>query len=270
MSGFRACVLIPTYDNPDTIAQVVTSVLPYTRDIVVVDDGSGPRAQAVIAQLAERGQAHVVRRAHNGGKGAAVKTGLAAAKELGFSHALQLDADGQHAVQDIPRFLAEAEAHPTSLILGTPQFAADAPRARLYGRQVSVFFVHLETWGFGHTIADPLCGFRVYPIESALACAPRADRMDFDPEIAVRMVWHGVSTRNLPTEVRYIPRAQGGVSHFQLVRDNLRISLVHTRLMCIASLRFFLGLVWSRWARRVASGTRPHLPPRQRPAAPSK
>jgi glycosyltransferase involved in cell wall biosynthesis len=198
----------------------------------------------VLQELQERGLAHVVRRPHNGGKGAAVKTGLAAARDLGFTHALQLDADGQHCATDIPRFLAQAEANPSCLILGTPEFAADAPRARIYGRQVSIVFVHLETRG--RAIADPLCGFRVYPVTAALACAPRADRMDFDPEIAVRMVWRGVGVLNLPTQVRYIPRAQGGVSHFQLVRDNLRISWMHTRLICIAILRLVFGFLRPR------------------------
>ncbi|MET0389208.1 MAG: glycosyltransferase family 2 protein [Polyangiales bacterium] len=243
-SGFRPCVLIPTYDNPDTIAQVVESVRPYVPDVIVVDDGSHERARTAIDALGESARATVVRREHNGGKGAAVKTGLAAAQAQGYSHALQVDADGQHCVEDIPRFLDEARTHPTSLVLGAPQFGADAPRARIYGRQVSIGFVHLETGG--RVIADPLCGFRVYPVDAALRCAPRADRMEFDPEIAVRMVWQGVPVRNLPTHVRYIPRDQGGVSHFQLVRDNVRISFMHSRLVCLAILRVLFGWLWSR------------------------
>ena len=234
-SVFRPCVIVPTYDNPDTIAAVVHSIRTYIRDVIVVDDGSGPRAQAAIDELRASGLAHVVRREHNGGKGAAVKSGFQAAAELGYTHAMQLDADGQHHVEDIPKFLAAAEANPTHLVLGEPQFDASAPRARLWGRQVSIGFVHLETGS--RVIHDPLCGYRVYPLPSALACAPRANRMDFDPEIAVRMVWRGVRVLNLPTRVRYISRAEGGVSHFQLVRDNLRISFMHTRLMCLAIMR---------------------------------
>jgi glycosyltransferase involved in cell wall biosynthesis len=247
MSVFRVCVLIPTYDNPDTIVSVVESVRCFTHDIVVVDDGSAAPARAVITGLQERGWAHVVRRPHNGGKGAAVKTGLQAARELGFTHALQLDADGQHCVSDIPRFVDEARTHPECLVLGTPQFADDAPRARIYGRQISIGFVHLETGS--RAIADPLCGYRVYPVTAALSCAPRADRMEFDPEIAVRMVWQGVRVRNLPTHVRYISREQGGVSHFQLVRDNARISFMHTRLVCLALLRLLLARLRSPSAR---------------------
>jgi len=244
--SFRPVVLIPTYDNPDTIERVVQSVRQYLQDVIVVDDGSGPRAQQVIESLSERGLADVVRRAQNGGKGAAVKTGLARAHALGFSHAMQVDADGQHAVQDIPRFLEEAQRHPHALILGVPQFDADAPKARLYGRMISIGFVHLETRG--RTIEDPLCGFRVYPVATALRAAPHADRMEFDPEIAVRMVWQGAEVRNLPTRVRYIPRDQGGVSHFQLFRDNFRISFMHTRLMCIMIFSVILSFLrLRRW-----------------------
>lgn len=229
MSGFRACVIIPTYDNPHTIADVVQSAREHVPDVIVVDDGSAAPAQRVLAELAARGEAQVIRREHNGGKGAAVKQGFAVALAQGFTHALQIDADGQHCSADIPVFLETARQRPEALILGSPQFSADAPKARLWGRLISVFFVHLETGG--RVIQDPLCGYRVYPLAAALACAPRSDHMEFDPEIAVRMVWRGVPVHNLTTAVRYVSRAQGGVSHFKLVRDNLRISLMHSRLM---------------------------------------
>jgi glycosyltransferase involved in cell wall biosynthesis len=242
--SFRPCVIVPTFDNPDTIARVVESIRAHIQDVIVVDDGSGPRAQAVIAELRERGLVRVVRRDQNGGKGAAVKSGFAAAAKSGYTHALQLDADGQHDVSDIPKFLAAAATDPGCLVLGAPVFDAAAPRARTVGRRVSVGFAHLETRD--RSIDDPLCGFRVYPLASALACAPRADHMDFDPEIAVRMVWRGVRVRNVPTRVRY---ERGGVSHFQLVRDNVRISLMHSRLMCIMIVRLVVGLVFGQRAR---------------------
>jgi acyl-coenzyme A synthetase/AMP-(fatty) acid ligase len=239
ISGFRPCVLVPTYDNPDTITDVVRGIRRYLSDVVVVDDGSGERARRAIEALGSAGLAHVVRHEHNLGKGAAVKSGFQAALALGFTHALQVDGDGQHTLEDIPRFLEAAALDPTRLVLGAPIFDASVPAARLYGRRISVFWAGIET--SGRVISDPLCGFRVYPLASALACTPRARRMDFDPEIAVRMVWHGVPVLNLETRVRYLPRDQGGVSHFQMVRDNVRISLMHTRLACLALLRALLG-----------------------------
>jgi glycosyltransferase involved in cell wall biosynthesis len=239
MTSFRPCVLLPTFDNPATIANVVARVRAYVQDVVIVDDGSAEPARNIIAELGTRGLAHVVRRAQNGGKGAAVKSGFRAAADLGYTHALQVDADGQHSVEDIPRFLQHAAANPECLVLGAPSFDASVPKARLYGRQLTVIWTHVETGG--RVISDPMCGFRVYPLAAALQCAPRANRMDFDPEIAVRMVWHGTRVLTLPTHVRYVSREQGGVSHFQLVRDNLRITLMHTRLVCLAVLRLLSG-----------------------------
>lgn len=229
MSGLRVCALIPTYDNPRTIAHVVARVRQHLPDVIVIDDGSAAPAQHVLAEIAARGEAQVVWREHNGGKGAAVKQGFALAISQGYTHALQIDADDQHCSADIPRFLEAARRQPDALILGSPQFSSDAPKSRLWGRLISVFFVHLETGG--RVINDPLCGYRLYPLAAALACAPRSNHMEFDPEIAVRMAWRGVPVQNLTTAVRYVSRAEGGVSHFKLVRDNVRISLMHSRLM---------------------------------------
>jgi glycosyltransferase involved in cell wall biosynthesis len=227
--SFRPCVLIPTYDNPATVRGVVEAARAHLSDVVLVDDGSGAEGRAVCDAIARDGLAHLERRAHNGGKGAAVKTGFAAARRLGFSHAVQIDADGQHDASDIARFVAEARAHPDALILGRPIFDETQPRARALARKLSVFWARVETGG--PVIADPLCGFRVYPLEAALAADARGDHMEFDLEIPVRMAWAGTPVRNLPTRVRYLRREEGGVSHFQLGRDNARISWLHTRLV---------------------------------------
>jgi glycosyltransferase involved in cell wall biosynthesis len=227
--SFRPCVLIPTYDNPATVRGVVEAARAHLSDVVLVDDGSGAEGRAVCDAIARDGLAHLERRAHNGGKGAAVKTGFAAARRLGFSHAVQIDADGQHDASDIARFVAEARAQPDALILGRPIFDETQPRARALARKLSVFWARVETGG--PVIANPLCGFRVYPLEAALAADARGDHMEFDLEIPVRMAWAGTPVRNLPTRVRYLRREEGGVSHFQLGRDNARISWLHTRLV---------------------------------------
>jgi polyprenyl-phospho-N-acetylgalactosaminyl synthase len=236
MTAFRPCAVIPTYDNPETIAKVVRAVRQHLGDVIVVDDASHEPAASRISELQASGVARVVRRAANGGKGAAVKTGLAEAHACGFTHAVQVDADGQHAIEDIPRFVAAAAERPAALVLGQPVFDASVPKARLYGRKISVFWAWIET--FGDVVGDPLCGFRVYPVSSALAARARGDRMDFDPEIAVRLAWMGVPVVRLPTRVRYVPAAEGGVSHFQGLRDNLRISWIHTRLVIEACFRW--------------------------------
>lgn len=238
MSDFRPCVLVPTYNNPATVRSVVERAREHLDAVVVVDDGSHHEARAVLDAMARDGLAHVHRRARNGGKGAAVKDGFRVALERGYTHALQVDADGQHALDDIPRFLDAARQRPEALVLGRPLFDATAPKARRIGREITRFWTHVEAGG--PVIADPMCGFRVYPLRAAIESNTRGDAMDFDPEIAVRMVWMGVPVINLPTRVRYIARGDGGVSHFRMVRDNALISWMHTRLMLTRIARWFV------------------------------
>lgn len=231
----RIAALIPTFDNPDTIRRVVEAVRVFVPDVLVVDDGSAEPGRRAVAELQATGLAMVVHRTRNGGKGAAVKTGLRALHERGFSHALQIDADGQHDVHDIPRFIAAAREHPHALVTGTPEFDASAPKARVVGRQITRFWTNVET--LGRVITDPMCGFRVYPIAAALQVKVRGDAMDFDPEIAVAIAWQGAPVLNLPTRVRYFGADEGGVSHFRLWRDNALISWMHTRQVCALLIR---------------------------------
>jgi glycosyltransferase involved in cell wall biosynthesis len=231
MSGFRPCVVIPTHDNPATIRAVVEQVRRRLPDVVVIDDASGEAGRAEVARLGAEGLAHVRRLARNSGKGGAVKAGFSFAEELGYTHALQVDADGQHELADLGTFLARARERPEALVLGAPIFDRDVPRGRLLARQITRFWTHLETGG--RVIEDPMCGFRVYPL-AAVRGLRTGDWMDFDIEVAVRLVWRGVPVVNLPTRVHY---PSEGVSHFQLVRDNVRISWLHTRLVCGALVR---------------------------------
>jgi glycosyltransferase involved in cell wall biosynthesis len=233
--GFRPCVLIPTFDNPRTIRRVVEAARGHVDDVIVIDDGSGPRGAEVVAAIGRDGLAHVRRLDQNAGKGAAVRAGFALAVRMGYTHALQVDADDQHELDDIPRFLAEARARPDALVLAAPLFEADAPRCRVLGRELTRFWTNVAA-GRG-PISDAMCGFRVYPLEAAIAAGAAGNRMEFDIEIAVRMVWRGTPTVNLPTRVRYLPADAGGVSHFRMVGDNVRISWLHTRLASTAIVR---------------------------------
>ncbi|HET6438008.1 MAG TPA: glycosyltransferase family 2 protein [Anaeromyxobacter sp.] len=235
----RVCAVIPTFDNPRTVRAVVERVRAHLPDVIVVDDGSGPEGREVVRALSAEGLAHVCRRETNGGKGAAVRAGFWEARRLGFTHALQIDADGQHDPEDIPRFLEVLARDPAALVLGRPVFDESAPASRRKGRLVSRFFTDLETGG--RVIEDPLCGYRLYPVEAALRAGSRGDRMEFDAEIAVRMVWQGEPVVNLPTRVRYLSPEQGGVSHFRLLRDNARISWAHTRMCTGALIRLLTG-----------------------------
>jgi glycosyltransferase involved in cell wall biosynthesis len=230
--AFSPCALIPTYDNPDTVRDVVERVAAYL-PVFVVDDGSAGPGRAAVEAIGVDGLAHVHHRERNGGKGAAVTTGFTLAQAQGYTHALQVDADGQHALDDIPRFIEAARTDPTALVLGAPIYDESAPKGRLIGRQITRFWTNIET--YGRVIEDPMCGFRVYPVAPACEVAPRCgERMDFDIEVAVRLVWAGLPVINLPTKVRY---DVGGVSHFHLVRDNLLISWMHSKLVVTSWLR---------------------------------
>lgn len=226
----KPCVVVPFYNHEHAIGGVVQRLAATGLDGFLVDDGSHPRCAPVLDALAAEHAAWLtlVRLPVNGGKGAATSAGFAAASAAGYTHALQVDADGQHCVEDIPRFLAAARTAPTAVIAGAAVFGPDVPRHRHYGRYATHVMVWINTLSFN--IRDSMCGFRLYPLAPALTAwgAMRAGRrMDFDSEILVRMHWAGVPVVNLPTAVRY---PDDGVSHFDLCRDNLRISAMHTRL----------------------------------------
>ena len=184
MSDFRLCALVPTYDNPETVGRVVDRIRELLPEVLVVDDGSGAQGQAVCEALAREGRAVVVRHPVNRGKGAAVRTGLEAARAAGFSHVFQIDADGQHDLAAIPGFVAAARARPDAAVLGHPVYEASAPRLRTAGRELTRFWVDLEVGGRGR-IVDAMIGFRIYPIAATLALDTRCDRMAFDVEVAV-------------------------------------------------------------------------------------
>jgi len=227
--GFRVCAVIPTFDNAATVRDAVLAVRAHVPDVVLVDDGSGPEGRAACEGLAADGLVELVRREANGGKGAAVKAGLAAARARGFTHVFQVDADGQHDAARMADFLATARERPEALVLGYPAFDASAPRLRRFGHGFTAFWVGLELGGTGRVV-DTQCGFRVYPLPAALAARARGDHMDFDIEIVVRLARAGTPVVNLPVGVRYLSARAGGVSHFQPLRDNARFFRLHSRL----------------------------------------
>jgi len=233
---FKPCILVPTYNNPQTVRDVVERARGYLTDVIVVDDGSGPEGRAACEAIGSDGLAHVHHRARNGGKGAAVKSGFSSARELGYTHALQIDADSQHDLESIPRFLEAAQDRPSSLVLGYPVYDETVPTVRRIARGITRFWVALEVGR--KTIYDAMVGFRVYPLDAVDEASVRGDRMDFDIEVAVKMAWSGVDVVNLPVRVRYLQPSEGGVSHFQPLRDNLRFFGLHTRLCTQACFRW--------------------------------
>jgi glycosyltransferase involved in cell wall biosynthesis len=220
-----------------------------------VIDGSTDGSERAVLDLARSEPGlRVIVRSCNGGKGAAVLTGAQAALAAGYSHALVMDADGQHPADRIPDFMALSKGDPSALVLGRPVFGPEAPLVRLQGRKLSVGLVRFEILGEG--IDDPLFGFRVYPLMPLVREMARtrwARRYDFDPEMAVRLFWSGVPTINRAAPCRYRARQEGGISHFHYVRDNFRMVWLHTRLITHLLLRRWLDARRARLARRVSA-----------------
>lgn len=235
------CIVIPFYNHAGAIAQVVDALRPLRLPCRIVDDGSDDTSQQVLAQIAAREDWVIVQRLPvNQGKGGAVMAGCDAACAAGFTHAVQIDADGQHDVADVARLLEQARRHPQSLVSGQAVYDESVPRSRLYGRYITHVWVWINTLSF--EIRDSMCGLRVYPLAAACAIWRRhriGRRMDFDTEIMVRLSWSGVPIISIPTRVTY---PADGVSHFRLLRDNLFISFMHARLFAGMLLRLPLLL----------------------------
>ena len=245
-------VLIPTYNTGDLVLRTVREALAVWAPVWVVVDGSDDgSAEKLEAMAKEEPNLTVIRHDRNRGKGSAVLTGLDRADREGFEGVLVMDADGQHPANRIARFMEVSAARPGGLVLGLPVFDASAPAERLFGRKFANFFANLETWWGG--IGDCLFGFRVYPVRPLLEVMRGcyfARRFDFDPEVAIRLVWRGVPVVNIPCPCRYLGADEGGVSHFNYLRDNLLLTWMYHRLMAGMLLRIPI-LLFRRLAGRV-------------------
>jgi glycosyltransferase involved in cell wall biosynthesis len=226
-------VLIPSYNTGPKLVETVRAARAAWAPVWVVVDGSTDGSEALLRQAMDSDpMLRIISLPVNGGKGAAVLAGLEAASAAGFTHALLMDADGQHPADSIGRFMQASAARPEALILGQPVFGPEAPRLRVRGRRISNWWANLET--LGALIGDSLFGFRVYPIAPLLRVMRGSRwmrRFDFDPEAAVRLAWAGLPMVNLPAAVRYLAPDEGGVSHFRYGRDNVLLTAMHTRLV---------------------------------------
>jgi glycosyltransferase involved in cell wall biosynthesis len=244
-------ILIPTYNPGPKVYETVRAARHCWNPVWVIIDGSTDGTAEKLQQMAEQDPGlFVIANRNNMGKGAAVLRGLDLAAQHGYTHALSMDSDGQHPAELIPEFMAASMRQPDCMILGRPVFDVSAPALRVKGRQVSNWWANLETLWAG--IGDSLFGFRVYPIAPLRQVMHRERfmrRFDFDPEAVVRLSWMGVKPVNLPAPVRYFTAEEGGVSHFNYLRDNTLLTWMHTRLFFGFVLRLPL-LVARRLAAR--------------------
>jgi glycosyltransferase involved in cell wall biosynthesis len=203
---FKPCALIPTYDNPATVAEVIRAAQRHL-PVIVVDDGSGPEAAQILESLPG---IHLLRHPKNRGKGAALRTGFAAARELGYTHAVSLDADGQHYPDDLPDLLQASLQDTSAVILGVRDLAAaGAGWGSRLGRWLSNAWLR---WAGGPRLPDTQTGFRVYPLHEIATLHLQGDHYDLEVEVLARAAWAGLPLRSRPIRVRYFPRAER-VSH---------------------------------------------------------
>lgn len=226
-------ILIPSYNTGGGVLRTVWDARQIWQPVWVVVDGSTDGTLEPLRAIARQDPAiRVLALPRNQGKGAAILHGLREAAAAGYTHALTMDADGQHPTDKIREFMAASQASPDALILGLPVFDTTAPRVRVHGRKLSNLCTTLETLGAG--IGDSLYGFRVYPIEplrDIMERQPWMRRFDFDAEAAVRLCWRGIRPINLAAPVRYFRPEEGGVSHFNYLRDNVLLTWMHIRLI---------------------------------------
>ena len=243
MSDSGYCLVIPHFNHLAALEKFLPKLLEVDLPWIVVDDGSTEQVKVKLRLLLSAiTRCQLIEFDQNQGKGSAVMTGARLARDSGFTHMIQIDADGQHNVADIAPFIDYSKGHPAQIVSGAPTFGKDAPKARIYGRKITDFWVALETLSLG--IKDSLCGFRVYPLEQfeqVLAQHRLGSRMDFDTEILVRSVWQGVQVHFIPTKVIYL---KNSVSHFHYLRDNLSLIWLHVRLLTGTFLRLPRLIFW--------------------------
>lgn len=243
---FKPCAVIPVYNHEQALPPVVSQLHAAGLPCILVDDGSRPSCAAVLDQQATQANTYLLRLPSNQGKGGAVMAGLREATRLGFSHALQVDADGQHDLSVVGDFIAAGQAQADSLICGYPQYDSSVPTGRLIGRYATHLWVWINTLSLH--IRDSMCGFRLYPLAPTLELINSAQvgrRMDFDTEILVRLSWRNQPMQWLPVRVHY---PVDGVSHFRLLQDNLLISKMHAKLFFGMLCRLPL-ILCRRWRR---------------------
>lgn len=243
--AFNPCIIIPVYNHAKSAEALVPHLEIFNLPLFIVNDASCPEDSVILDRLVETYKwVKLIEHKENQGKGGAVMTGLKAAYNGKHSHAVQIDADGQHDLADLPLLLSASKKAPTAIVTGQPIYDETVPKGRLYGRYLTHVWVWIETLSFD--IKDSMCGYRIYPLETThriISSTSLGKRMDFDPELLVRLYWSAVPVISIPTKVIYPP---DGTSHFRMWEDNWLISKMHTRLF-FGMLYRLPQLIWRKF-----------------------
>src|SRR4051812_12911528 len=238
MRTLNCCVIIPTYNNEQTIAQVIRDVSQFTSDIIVVNDGA---TDATTQILRDTKGIHLIAYAPNRGKGIALRTGIQYAQEKGYRYAITVDSDGQHFADDIPVFIDKIEQHPDSLLIGARNLHQEnMPKKNTFGNKFSNFWFLLFT---GINLPDTQSGYRLYPIEKMKGLRYFTSKYEFEIEVSVKAAWRNIPVLAVPIKVFYA-EGEKRVSHFRPGKDFTRISLLNTYL-------FFPAMLWHKPLRMI-------------------
>jgi len=226
MEQYKVCVIIPTYNNHKTLKRVLDSVLQYTSNVIVVNDGSTDSTSQILEAYPNLEQIH---HSKNSGKGMAIRNGFKKALELNFDYAITIDSDGQHFASDIPGFIEALEIKSGELLIGCRNMTQEnVPKKSSFGNKFSNFWFWFET---GNRLEDTQSGFRMYPLRR-IPGRYFTNKFEFEIEVIVRSAWKGIPVKNIPVQVLYDPEER--VSHFRPFKDFTRISILNTVLVTIA------------------------------------
>lgn len=232
MSANRYCIIIPTYNNCRTVADVVERSLAVCKDVIVVNDGSTDNTAGMLCGL----DITLLTHERNRGKGMALKTGLKYAQEKSFTHAVTIDADGQHFPEDIPLLMEKSDSAPSDIIVGIRNLTSEnMPRQNTFANRFSNFWFRLQT---AQRVDDTQSGFRIYPLDSLHGMGLITSRYEAELELMVYAAWHGTRVTGVPVRVLYQPEGER-VSHFRPFRDFFRITVLNT-LLCFGAVLYAL------------------------------
>ncbi|MES2629483.1 MAG: DUF2062 domain-containing protein [Bacteroidota bacterium] len=235
LKQINACVIVPTYNNRNTLNRVIDGVLHYGegREVIVVNDGSTDDTEEILLQYGSR--ITVLKNERNSGKGTALKRGFRHAIEQGFDYAITIDSDGQHYPDDIPLFIAKTLETPGLMLMGARNMAqAGVPGKSSFGNKFSNFWYKVET---GIELPDTQTGFRMYPLAPLKKMRLFTTKFELEIEVIVKMAWRNIEVKALPIKVLYDPNER--VTHFRPFRDFTRITILNTYFVILTVLYHF-------------------------------
>lgn len=239
------CIVIPTFNNEKTIGSIVERTLPFSSQIIIVDDGCTDHTSEQLLPYLNR--IIVIRNKKNQGKGHALRIGLTKAQTMGYRYAITLDADGQHYPEDIPLFVEEIKRYPDALIIGSRTLQnKNMSKNSTFANHLSNFWFHIQT---GKRLPDTQTGFRLYPLQKIKYLKLLTTRYEAELELLVFSAWHNIKIQPIPIRVYYPPKSER-VSHFRPLSDFVRISILNT-ILCITAIVYGLPLRMKYFIRRI-------------------